>query len=392
MNDYNELLLLKCGELVLKGLNRRVFEMRLLSNVRYRLGKIGQFRVHSVQSTVYVRPADDEAAARLDEALESMTLVYGVVSLCKAFECEKSLEAVLKAVPLCCRDELARVGSFKAEVRRSDKSFPLTSPQLAAEVGGAVLDAFPELKVNLDAPELTVYVEIREDAAYIHAGRRSGAGGMPVGTSGKALLMLSGGIDSPVAGEMIAKRGAELFALHFASPPYTSPRALQKVQDLAEAMRARCGEFELGVVNVAPLMETLRDTCPEDLFTLLLRRFMMRIACRIAEKRGCGAVITGESLGQVASQTMEALEMTDAVADRPVFRPCIGLDKEEIITLARKYGTMEISAEPYEDCCTVFTPRHPQTHPRPREIAAAELPLDIESLTDAAIQTLELYR
>ena len=373
---YQEMILLKCGEMVLKGLNRRVFEDQLLKNVRHRLSRIGQFSVRAMQSTVYIRPeGESRTPETVDAAVEAMRQVYGVVAICRTAECEKDMEAILRLVPAYCADELARVKTFRAEVRRSDKLFP---------------DAFPHLTVSLDHPELVVYIEIRDRAAYVHAGKIAGAGGLPVGVGGQALLLLSGGIDSPVAGHMMAKRGVELTAVHFDSPPYTSIRARQKVLDLAQEMSCRCGRFDLWIVNTAHIMEEIRDNCPEDLFTLILRRFMMRLACRIADRTSCMAVITGESLGQVASQTMPALAVTAAVCDRLMFRPLIGMDKEEIIRIARETGTFETSTLPYEDCCTVFTPKHPKTKPRIEQVEEAEQALDVEALIAEALDAAEL--
>ena len=389
--QYAEMILLKCGEMVLKGLNRRVFEDQLLKNVRHRLARLGRFSVRAMQSTVYIRPEGESCTPEaVDAAVEAMRQVYGVVSICRTAECEKDMAAILRLVPEYCAAELSGVKTFRAEVRRSNKRFPLTSPEIAAQAGGAILEAFPHLSVSLDAPELVVYVEIRDKAAYVHAGRLAGAGGLPVGVGGKALLLLSGGIDSPVAGHMLAKRGVELTAVHFESPPYTSMRARQKVLDLAAQMSRRCGRFRLWVVNTAKIMEEIRDNCPEDLFTLILRRFMMRLSCAIAEKEVCMAVITGESLGQVASQTMPALAVTGAVCDRLLFRPLIGMDKEEIIRVARETGTFEISTLPYEDCCTVFTPKHPKTKPRMEQIEEAEQALDVDALTAAALEAAEI--
>jgi thiamine biosynthesis protein ThiI len=387
---YKEIILLKLGEIVLKGLNRTNFEQQLLSNVRFRLSRIGNFHVSILQSTVYIRPTDAEADARVTEAGEAMRLVYGVVVVCRTAECPKDMAEISRLLPEVCADALSGVSSFKVHVRRSDKKFPLTSPEIAAEAGGVLLEAFPHLSVDLDHPEMTVYVEIRDHAAYLHAGQLPGAGGLPVGTGGRGMLMLSGGIDSPVAGHMMAKRGVLLSAVHFESPPYTSERARQKVLDLAAQMSLRCGRIRLYVVNAAPLMEALRGACQEDLFTLLLRRMMMRMACELAMREDCGCVITGESLGQVASQTMPSLAVTSEVCDRLLLRPLIGMDKEEIIRVARATDTFEISTRPFEDCCTVFTPKHPNTKPKSDRLAAEEAKLDFEPLLRAALDGAEL--
>ncbi|MBQ8898939.1 MAG: tRNA 4-thiouridine(8) synthase ThiI [Clostridia bacterium] len=386
---YKEIILLKLGEIVLKGLNRTTFEQQLLTNIRYRLSRIGSFHVSIMQSTIYIRPTDAEAEERIGEAVDAMCLVYGVVVVCRTAEVEKDMAKIMEILPGYCEEALATADTFRVLVRRSDKKFPFTSPEIGAEAGGVLLDAFPHLSVDLNKPDMTVYIEIRDHAAYIHAGRLLGAGGMPVGTGGKGLLMLSGGIDSPVAGHMLAKRGVRLTAVHFESPPYTSERARQKVLDLADAMSARCGRIQLFMVNAAPIMEALRDACQEDLFTLLLRRMMMRISCRIAAREGCECVITGESLGQVASQTMKSLAVTSAVCDRLLFRPLIGMDKEEIIQIARATDTFEISTRPFEDCCTVFTPKHPNTKPKLERLEAEEEKLDFWPILEEAIEKAE---
>ena len=388
--QYKEVILLKCGEIVLKGLNRSKFEQKLMDDVRRRLSPIGTYSLESRQSTIYVRPKDEASAAAIDKAFEAAKDVYGIAALCKAAECPKNTDEIFKILPEYCRNELAKAKTFKVNAKRSDKNFPLTSPELAALAGGVILSRFPRLKVDLDNPDVTVTIEIRETDAYIHANRIPGAGGMPLGSNGHALLLLSGGIDSPVAGHMIAKRGVSLTALHFESPPYTSPRAKQKVIDIARVMTKRCGNMKLIIVPVAKLQETLRAKCPSELFTVLFRRFMMRIACRIAEKEGIPALVTGESLGQVASQTMEALNATDAVVDRVVLRPLIGMDKEEIVTIARQTETFELSIQPYEDCCTIFTPKHPKTKPRIDKLLQSEANLNIDALCEEAISELEI--
>jgi thiamine biosynthesis protein ThiI len=389
MRGQKEIILLKLGESVLKGQNRRVFEQRLAANVKYRLSRIGKFEVYAIQSTIYIRPGDGVSGEQFESALDAMSSIYGVVYFCRAAECEKDLDTIMRLAPEYCASALEKAASFRAEAKRSDKAFPMTSPEIEGEVGYAVLQKFPGLKVNLKNPEVTVNVEIRDRAAYIHAGQFPGAGGLPVGTGGNGLLLLSGGIDSPVAGHMMAKRGVKLAAVHFESPPYTSLRARQKVLDLADAMSLRCGKIPLYIVPAAKIMEQIRNKCPNELFTLILRRFMMRIACGIADKEECGALITGESLGQVASQTMDAIAVTNAVCDRPVFRPCIGMDKEEIIRIARSTGTFDISIRPFEDCCTVFTPRHPKTKPKLEQLERAEERLDVGALVSEAIENAE---
>ncbi len=389
---YDETILLKCGELVLKGLNRRSFEEKLCANVRRRLGELGKFQVFSMQSTLYAVPKDDTARANMDQAVEACQRVYGIVAVCRAASCEKDMDKIKELTLSYCEGELLAASSFKVDCRRSDKSFPLTSPQIGAEVGGAILSKHSSLKVDLHEPELLINVEIRDKAAYVHAGSLPGAGGIPVGMSGKALLLLSGGIDSPVAGHMMARRGVQLTALHFESPPYTSIRAKQKVLDLANAMSPRCGSFELGIVQATHMQEEIRDKCEAELFTLIFRRMMMRVAQVIAADRECGALVTGESLGQVASQTMQSLAATDAVCDMPVFRPCIGMDKSDIVLIARQTGTFDISIEPYEDCCAIFTPKHPQTKPKLDKLERAEASLDIDALVAEAVASTEFIR
>ncbi|HHX73182.1 MAG TPA: tRNA 4-thiouridine(8) synthase ThiI [Clostridiales bacterium] len=386
---YTEVILLKCGEIVLKGLNRRRFEQKLIENIRHQLSPIGNFAITSRQSTIYVRPKDEPSSGAIDAAFEAVQNVYGIAALCKAAECPKHTEDIFKLLPDYCKNALERAKTFRVNAKRSDKNFPLTSPELSAMAGGVVLKHFPHLSVDLHNPDVTVTIEIREAGAYLYADRLPGAGGMPVGSGGHAMLLLSGGIDSPVAGHMMAKRGVSLTALHFESPPYTSPRARQKVIDLATVMTKRCGSIRLFIVPVAKLQETLRDRCPSELFTVLFRRCMIRIACLLAEKEDIPALITGESLGQVASQTMEALNATQAVSDRVIFRPLIGMDKEEIVTVARQTETYEISIQPFEDCCTIFTPKHPKTKPRIDKLEQAEAGLDMDALCQEAISEME---
>ncbi|SMC90053.1 tRNA uracil 4-sulfurtransferase ThiI [Papillibacter cinnamivorans] len=383
----NEIILLKLGELVLKGLNRKNFESRLLGNIHRRLRPLGKFKVYSRQSTVYVEPQDGEA--RLDEAYESMKAVFGVVGVSRAFPCEKTASAIAETALRCLEGELNRARTFKVESKRADKSFPMTSIQLSQYVGGRLHEAHPNLAVDVKNPELLVNVEVRDYAAYVHAGAEPGAGGLPVGVNGSAVTLLSGGIDSPVASFMIAKRGVELVPLHFFSYPYTSPQAKEKVLTLAQKLTRYCGRMTVHVVPFTKIQEEIRKNCPEDLFTLEMRRFMMRIAQKVAEENGAGAIVTGESLGQVASQTMAAIAVTGAVCSLPILRPVVGMDKEEIVSVARRIGTFETSILPYEDCCTVFTPRHPQTRPVLFEVEEAESVLPVEDLVREAVELIE---
>ena len=386
----NDIILLKLGEIVLKGLNRRSFEQKLIANVRRRLESIGRFRVYCLQSTIYVEAEDDNAD--MDAAFEALQKVFGVINLSRAAACEKDKDAIVKLAVEYLREEMESVKSFKVESKRSDKSFPMTSIQLSQYVGGELAEAYPNVEVDVHNPELTVHIEVRDLAAYVHASPVPGAGGMPVGSNGVAVTLLSGGIDSPVSSYMIAKRGVRLIPVHFFSFPYTSQQAKDKVIELGRLLTEYCGRMTLEVVPFTHIQEEIRDKCPEEYFTLIMRRFMMRIAQRIAEANGAKAIVTGENLGQVASQTMEAMASTQSVIDLPVLQPLIGMDKEEIVCLARKIGTFETSILPYEDCCTVFTPRHPRTRPKLSEVAEAESCLEIDALVEEALQGIERIR
>ncbi len=381
-----EIILCKFGEIVLKGANRASFENDLLREVRKRAERYGRFSVRSVQSTLTIEPLED--GCDMDALFETTRRVFGITGVVRAAVAEKNIEDILRVAKEYLRPYLVGAKTFRADAKRSDKRFPLKSPQLAAELGGAVLSAFPGIKVDLHRPDVTVWVEIREEYAFIHADQEKGAGGMPRGSAGRGLLLLSGGIDSPVAGYMMAKRGLEIEALHFESFPYTSERAKEKVMTLAEELCAYCSRIHVHVISLTHIQEELRDRCEEEYFTLLLRIFMMRLSERCAKYFGCGALITGESLGQVASQTLEAIRVTDSVVDIPVFRPCIGLDKEEIITVARKIGTYDTAILPYEDCCTVFTPRHPRTRPKIDAVMAELSKVDFEGLLEEAFATM----
>lgn len=365
-----EVILVKLGEIVLKGLNRRTFEDRLLKNIRRRIARAGNFEVYSMQSTIYIEPKDEDAD--IDEAEERISKIFGVIGYARACVCEKDMDAITKMAPEYLNDTLAGFKTFKVESKRADKKFPLGSMEISREVGAALLRANPHISVDVHNPEITVRVEIREKAAYIHGETKPGAGGIPVGTGGKAAILISGGLDSPVAAWMMAKRGVELIAIHFASPPYTSQRAEQKVHSLLRQVAKYSGRIMLFVVPFTEIQELIKDNCPEEVFTLIMRRMMMRISQEIAIKEGCQALITGESVGQVASQTMPAIACTDAVTSMPVFRPLIGMDKDEVIAISRKIETFDISIQPYEDCCTVFTPKHPRTHPTIAGVEKAE--------------------
>ncbi len=384
-----EILLCKYGEIVLKGANRKTFEDLLQKEIRYRLSTIGNFTVTRAQSTVYVEPADD--AADLDRAFEICRRVFGIAAVGRAAVAEKNTEAILATVKAYLPAFVSGLKTFKVEAKRSDKTFPLTSPEISALAGGALLAACPRLRVDVHHPDVTVRVEVRETAAYVHAGQFKGAGGLPVGSGGKGLLLLSGGIDSPVAGYMMAKRGLKLEAVYFESPPYTSDRAREKVLELAARVARWAGSFKVHVISLTHAQEVLVKTCEEEYFTLLLRRFMMELSNRVAAENRCEALITGESLGQVASQTIQALNVTNAAARYPVFRPLIGMDKEEIVEIARAIDTFDISIQPYEDCCTVFTPRHPKTKPELAKVLAEEAKIPFEDLCREAFETRQVH-
>ncbi len=383
----NEIFLLKLGEIVLKGTNKRQFENRLRQNIRRRMKAYGEFDVYILQSTVYVEPMNDEAD--VDAAWEACRSIFGLVSLCRCKPCEKNLDSIYAAIEEYLGDDLDCAASFKVESKRSDKNFPMTSIQISQEIGGRLAEAHPECLVDVHHPAYTVYVEVRDMAAYVHGPAVPGAGGLPTGVGGRAMCLLSGGIDSPVAAYMIAKRGVEIEAVHFFSYPYTSQLAKDKVLELARLVTKYCGRMTVNIVSFTQIQEAIRDNCPEEFFTLIMRRFMMEISQRIAKEDGCGALITGENLGQVASQTMEAMTVTGAVVDIPIFMPLVGMDKEEIVTIARKIGTMETSVLPYEDCCTVFTPKHPKTKPTIGQVKNAERKLDREALILNALESVE---
>ena len=383
-----EIILIKNGELALKGLNRSTFEDILIKNIRKRIKPLGDFEYRKEQSTVSVVPMDDYVD--MDEVSDRISRVFGIAAFSRALQVEKDIDVILEQAPIYLADQLRNAKTFKVEGKRADKKFPLKSPELSAQVGGAILSKFPHLKVDVKNPEILVTIEIREKFAFIRGNQTKGAGGMPTGTAGKSAILISGGIDSPVAAYMMAKRGLVLNAIHFASPPYTSPQAEEKVHNLLRKVSRYSGNITLFTVGFTEIQEAIRDNCPEELFTLVMRRFMMRISQRIADREECKALITGESLGQVASQTLNALACTDAVVSIPVFRPVIGLDKEEIIKISRQIDTFDISIEPYEDCCTVFTPKHPKTKPQISVLEQAEQNLDVDALIERALENTKI--
>ena len=382
----NEIILLKLGEVVLKGLNRRTFENKLMANIRRRLQHCGTFHIYSKQSTIYVEP---QRECDLDEAYNACRQIFGIVAVSRATPCEKDKDAILECAKSYLGEQLSRARTFKVETKRADKKFPMTSIEISQYVGGMLHETYPNLTVDVHDPELTIHVEIRETAAYVHAPAESGAGGLPIGMGGKAVSLLSGGIDSPVSSFMIAKRGVQLELVHFFSPPYTSQQALDKVKKLACELAPWCGRMVLHIVPFTEIQEEIRGKCPEDHFTLIMRRFMMRLAEGVARRTGCKSLVTGECLGQVASQTMDALIVSDDACHLPVLRPVIGMDKEEIVKISRRIGTFATSILPFEDCCTVFTPRHPKTHPHLSEVIEYESVLDIDALVSRALERTE---
>ncbi|MBR5471374.1 MAG: tRNA 4-thiouridine(8) synthase ThiI [Oscillibacter sp.] len=389
MNN-NEMLLLKLGEVVLKGLNRRSFEDKLVKTVRHRMKACGSFQVYVRQSTIYVEPQKDDCD--MEAAYKAAKQIFGVVTIARAVPCEKDIGAIVETAKTYLADEFAAAKTFKVESKRADKNFYLNSIQISQSVGGELAEAFPHVAVDVHKPDLTVYVEIREKHAYVHAPSVAGAGGLPVGTGGRAVSLLSGGLDSPVSSWMIARRGVELEMVHFVSPPYTSQQAQDKVIQLAQELTPYCGRMLIHVIPFTKIQEEIRRNCPEEYFTLIMRRFMMRISEAVAKKAGAHALVTGESLGQVASQTMMALGVTEDVTTMPILRPLIGTDKVEIIRLAREIGTYETSILPYEDCCTVFTPRHPAIRPNVEDVRAAEAALDVDALVAEALENQSWVR
>ena len=385
-----EIFLLKLGEVVLKGQNRQSFEDKLLANVRRRVKNCGSFQCSLRQSTIYVEPQGEDCD--MEAAWDACRQVFGIAAVARAVPCEKTVDAIVEAARTYLADAFAVAKSFKVESKRADKMFPMNSIQLSQAVGGDLAELFPHVAVDVHNPDLTVFVEIREKYAYVHTPSVPGAGGLPIGMGGRAVSLLSGGIDSPVASYMMAKRGVQLEMIHFASPPYTSEQAREKVLQLARELVPWCGRLTVHVVPFAEIQEEIRRSCPEDHFTLIMRRFMMRLADALANELGCGALVTGECLGQVASQTMGALAVSEDAATLPVLRPLIGMDKEEIVRIARHIGTFDTSILPYEDCCTVFTPRHPKTKPHVEEVREMEQALDVAGLVQRAMENRDIVK
>ena len=382
-----EVILAKFGEIVLKGLNKKSFENMLIKDIKQRLATVGKYKLKSAQSTLMIEPTED---SDLDEAVSIIEKTFGIATFSRACLTDKSIEEIKSATEEYLYSQLSKCSTFKVESKRSDKKFPLKSPQISEIIGGHILEKFKNLKVDVHNPDIVVTVEIRDFGAYIRGNSEKGAGGIPVGSGGKAAIMISGGIDSPVAAWLMAKRGVSLTAIHFASPPYTSERAEQKVVDLLQKVSEYSGKIKMFTVPFTEIQEKIKGECPEELFTIIMRRLMMRISQIIAEQENCEAIITGESLGQVASQTMQAINCTNTVVSLPVFRPLIGMDKDEIVKIARKIDTFELSIQPYEDCCTVFVPKHPRTKPKLKFVESAEEKIDWDELIDTAVKNCKI--
>ena len=383
-----EVIMAKYGEIALKGLNRSSFEDLLVRNVRRRLKLLGEFDITHRQSTIYIQPLSEDID--MDLAVKKVCNVFGIAAVQRSAVLPKDMDEIIRQGIPYLSEALERARSFKVEAKRSDKKFPLTSPQIQQALGIAIGEAYPDLEADMHDPELTVMVEIRDKAAYVNAEKLPAVGGMPVGSNGNALLLLSGGIDSPVAAFMMAKRGLRVDAVHFQSPPYTSERALMKVETLCGKLTEYCGDIRFYCVPFTEIQEALRDNCSGDYFTVIMRRLMLKIANALCEKGSYGALITGESVGQVASQTLAAISCTDKAAEYPVLRPLVGMDKKEIIEVARRIDTFETSILPYEDCCTVFTPKHPKTKPLLKDVLAEEEKFDFSPLIEKAIEGITI--
>lgn len=387
MNEQN-IFIVRCGEVALKGMNKPYFERMLADRIRRNLKNIEGVSVKRKDGLIFIR---SEKNTDPDTIIKETTKVFGVDSVSKAIEAQPELNAIGEAAAGYMMELIEKRGvkTFKVAAKRADKTFPVKSPEIGRIIGAKILIGCKVLKVDVHQPDVLLHVDVRSDRAYIYEGKINGFGGLPLGTNGKGLVLLSGGIDSPVAAWMMAKRGMLIEAVHFHSYPYTSPRARQKVEELASILASYCGGFKMHVINLLPIQEQIVANCPEEETTILVRRFMMRIAEKIAQKRSCMMLITGENLGQVASQTAEALVVTDASVTRPVMRPLIAMDKTEIMDKAREIGTYEKSIEPYEDCCTVFLPKHPTTKPKLERILESESRLDCEALIQAAVESAE---
>lgn len=389
MKKVKEIILAKYGEIILKGANRPKFEKLLIDNIKNALRNVAECSISLRQATIYVEDFDED---KIDLIVERMSKIFGIVSITKAAVSEKDMDRIKETAYEYLYDDLSKPAKFKVEAKRSDKAFPLNSLDICIDLGGWLDDKFESLVCDVHNPEITVKAEVRDTAAYIYIDQKKikGQGGMPIGSGSKATLLLSGGIDSPVAGHMISKRGVQIEAVNFFSFPYTSERAKEKVISLAKIIAQYTSKVKLYIVPFTEIQLAIRDNCPEEHMTLIMRRFMMRISEKIARNNGSKALITGESVGQVASQTLSALDVTNAVVDMPILQPLIGMDKIEVIERAEKIGTYETSILPYEDCCTVFTPKHPTINPRRSSIERTEKVLNIEKLEEEALAGIEI--
>ena len=386
MEKEKNTFIVRCGEIALKGMNTPYFERVLLERIRRNLKKYDGVEANRREGLIFVKaPARYDA----DEVIQDISRVFGVASVSHAAEVASDLDVIYEAAGEYMADLMKsrNIATFKVEAKRADKSFPVESPEISKRVGGAVLKRCKVLKVDVHQPDCVLYVNVRHGYTYIYADKIKGFGGLPLGTNGKGMVLLSGGIDSPVAAWMMAKRGMVIEAVHFHSYPYTSERAQEKVFDLTRILASYCGRIKVHCVNLLGIQEAIGENCPEDEMTILSRRFMMMIAERIARDNGCDMLITGENIGQVASQTAQGLVVTDNAVSMPVMRPLIAMDKVDIMDLAQKVGTYETSIQPFEDCCTVFLPKHPVTKPRLENILKSESVLDKEALIAAALET-----
>ena len=388
MNEQN-ILIVRCGEVALKGMNKPYFERMLVDRIRRNLKDFPGVDIKRSEGLIFVR-ADKELD--LNAIIKQVSKVFGVASISHAVEAPSDLDAIGEEAVKYMMNLIEEKGvkTFKVEGKRADKTFPVKSPEIGRIIGAKVLIGCKVLKVDVHQPDVLLHVDVRSDRTYIYDAKIQGFGGLPLGTNGKGMVLLSGGIDSPVAAWMMAKRGMLLEAVHFHSYPYTSPRAQEKVEDLAKIEASYCGRFKMHAVNLLPIQEQIVANCPEEETTILVRRFMMRIAEKIAQDTGCMMLITGENLGQVASQTAEALVVTDATVGMPVMRPLIAMDKTDIMDKAQEIGTFETSIQPYEDCCTVFLPKHPTTKPKLEKILESESKLDVDALVEAAVKSQEI--
>lgn len=379
---------IRYGEIMLKGKNKRFFEDKLVSQIRHALSDLGKLRVYKAHSRIYI----DVESYNVNDITDRAKRVFGVVSLSVAKRFEVDMDKIKEIALDELKDRISEnnnIKTFKVESKRGDKSFPMQSLEISREVGGYLLENMENISVDVHNPDVSIQVEVR-DKAFVFSNKINGFGGLPLGTNGKALLLLSGGIDSPVAGWLVGKRGVDIEAIHFHSYPFTSDRAKEKVIDLAKILSSYCGKFRLYSINLLPIQKEINEKCPEEEMTILSRRFMMKIAERVGVANNCDALVTGESIGQVASQTVKSLYVTNESVVMPVFRPLIAMDKVDIIDLAYKIGTYETSILPFEDCCTVFLPKHPVTQPKLEKIIKSESKLDVEELINAAIEDMEV--